>query len=681
MIIKKEKNTSVLCENGKTLPPIMYALSDFPAAGANTHYAYTNIQGFAQAGVNIVCANSELNLGWHKQGAYDSEAVISEIESVMDANPDARVFLRLHLAPPYWWLRDHPEECAVFRTEDGDVRGADNGEQDRLIRGDDGLSLRVSLASEKWKKEAGQRLKALLEDIKGTRAGRGLAAIHIASGMFGEWHAWGRCFADVSAPMKRSFKKFLEAKYECEERLRAAWHDSEVSFDSAEYKPEPFAPFDIGYFRDPTKSARVIDSQRANQKAVTDAILHFASIVKETSPELLCGTFYAYYLCTEDTGVIGAHLNVTEIQKSELIDFLCGPFCYMENRKPYGIPMQRTFLESNRLNGKLWLTEMDSFPLGVEKRSDGTAENFTTNVAMLRRDTLQPIFGGGGFWFYDHRLAPQIKVVREMGDVRSDIASIYRKRGWWQSPEMMSEISRIYSFAGEFIKRDFTSDADVLIIYDAEAKYYKYTPNPNDTEYALFDSVARCGVGYDCIYLSDLAACNTDKYKCIIFADCPNITPAMRATIKEKTSGKTRVFLHGCGFSDGEALSASALSLTVGINVEEKNGDLYINDKSAEAVSYSDDGRVSAARSENSFYVSAPYLDRETAKKIIAFSGAHAWCNSEEPVIASSGYVLTVCQHAGERKIFFRDGESITLHTESEYETAVIDTETKKRVL
>ena len=151
--------------------------------------------------------------------------------------------------------------------------------------------------------------------------------------------------------------------------------------------------------------------------------------------------------------------------------------------------------------------------------------------------------------------------------------------------------------------------------------------------------------------------------------------------IKEKSKGKACVFLHGCGFSDGESLSAEALSLSVGVNVDEKDGSLYINDKKAEVLSYFEDGRACAARVENSFYVSLPYLSRETAKRIIDYSGAHVWCDSGEPVIVSSGYALIVCQRAGDRKILFPDGESVTLHTDNEYETVVFDIVTKKRAL
>ena len=688
--VQNVKGSAKLCESGQELVPILYALSDFPGAAANTHYAYTNIQSFMREGIHLVCADSTLGVGWHKTRPYDPEAVIAEIEAVMDANPDARVFLRLHLNPPYWWLRDHPEECVVYRTEDGDIFGIDDGEQDRLIRGDDSTSLRVSLASKRWQTEAAEKLVMLLNAIKGTRAGRGLVAIQIAAGMFGEWHAWGRCVADVSHPMQENFKAYLEECYPDEQALRAAWADSCVSFDTARYSPEPFAPYDVGCFRDPSKSQRIIDSQKANQKAVTDAILHFAAVVKRTLPELLCGTFYGYYLCTEDTGVIGAHLNPVAIQDAEDIDFICGPYCYMENRKPEGVPMQRAFLESHRLRGKLWLTEMDQFPLGVEEQSGGTDEHFHTNVHLLRAATLQPIFGGGGFWFYDHRLVPHLSIARAMGDATSDIASLYRKRGWWNSPKMMAKIGEINGFAKKFSQREFRSDADVLIVFDAEAKYYRYTKSPNQTEYQLFEAVARCGVGYDCIYLSDLSLCEMERYRCIIFADCPNVTPEMRALIEKQTKGKLCVFLHGSGFCDGERLSVDAMSKTVGMEIgiardiqashTTPSPAFRVIDTDVEPITVLADGSISAAKKGSNVYISDSYLTKEQAKKVLKLSGAHVWCESDEPVIASSGYLMVVCQRANERAVHFPDGTDMMLRT-SGYETAVIDIGTKSRVL
>lgn len=685
--------------NNIPTPPILFALSDFPAAASNTHYAFKNIQNFKSQGINIVSADSDLNVGWHKVSPFDTEAITSEIESVLDANPDAKVLLRLHLNPPYWWLRDNPEECIVYRTEEGDFSGIDDGEQDRLIKNDDKMHLRASIASEKWICEASENLTLLLEKLKGTRARSGLVAIQLAYGMFGEWHAFGRSIADVSEPMKAHFKEYLKNKYKTKASLRKAWKDEDVDFETAEYHPEKFQPVDDGAFRDPSRSVRVIDSQMSNQTAVTDAILRFARVVKSTDPELLCGTFYGYYLCTADTAVIGAHLNPTPIYESSDIDFICGPFCYMDNRLPDGVPMQRAFLESHRLHGKLWLTEMDQFPLGVEEVSGGTKENFDTNVAVLRVNALQPIFGGHGFWYYDHRLVPSLEIMKKMGAVVGDVSSIYRKRGWWDSPEMMNEIGKIQEFAGEFIKRKYTTDADVLIVYDEEAKYYHTVSDSDSVEYKLFSEFATCGVAYDCIYLSDLELCQIKKYKCIIFADCPNIDAKKQTLIDKIRENITCVFLHGFGYSDGKHLSCKASSRACGVEIRRTeanyiSSDFFdrvaldsniapafcITDKSAEPLAYFDNGTVAAAKKNNCVYISMNYIPGGLAKRIFRDSGVHIWCDSGDSIIAASGCVLIKCHNSGVRNLKLPGGGEIQIISEG-VETRVYEVKTQKRLL
>ncbi|MBQ6803611.1 MAG: hypothetical protein IJP04_03040, partial [Clostridia bacterium] len=125
--ISKWGNKPTLFVDGKKTAPVLYALSDFPAAAANTAYAQKNIAAFAKAGVNLVAADIGLHLGWRKTEPFDTDGLIAELSAVLDANPNARILLRLHMNPPYWWMRDHPEECIVYRTEKGDLPGIDNG--------------------------------------------------------------------------------------------------------------------------------------------------------------------------------------------------------------------------------------------------------------------------------------------------------------------------------------------------------------------------------------------------------------------------------------------------------------------------------------------------------------------------------------------------------------------------
>ncbi len=100
--------------DGRKTVPILYGLSDIPASGSNTAQAQRNIRLFAEQGVNLVTADTGLHLGWHKASPFETEPLREEIAGVLDANPGAGVILRLHLNPPYWWMRDFPEETVRY---------------------------------------------------------------------------------------------------------------------------------------------------------------------------------------------------------------------------------------------------------------------------------------------------------------------------------------------------------------------------------------------------------------------------------------------------------------------------------------------------------------------------------------------------------------------------------------
>ena len=105
--------------DGKSVLPIVYALSDFPGAKSNTVYAQRNIRNFGDAGINIVALDTDLRLGWRKGIPFDPEPLIAEISDAMEANPNAKFIIRLHVNAPYWWCKDNLDECVVYRTPEG----------------------------------------------------------------------------------------------------------------------------------------------------------------------------------------------------------------------------------------------------------------------------------------------------------------------------------------------------------------------------------------------------------------------------------------------------------------------------------------------------------------------------------------------------------------------------------
>ena len=375
-----------------------------PASNSGTAYAQRNIKLFANAGIRLVNIDVNLCTGWHKETEFDPSSVLAEISNVCDAVIDAKVLVRLHVNPPYWWLKDNPDECVVYRTNHGDVSGIDDGESDRLIRNDASHHLRASLASQRWINDACEKLRILCSAIKARPEFDMLLGIQIACGIFGEWHQWG---TDVSKPMKEYFKNYLYKKYKTEFALQNAWNNADVTFDTAEFHPEISQGGDDGFFRNPVKSQNIIDSQECIQTCAPNAILCFCRIVKDTLPGKLAGTFYGYYFGVGRSNTpIGGHLMPQMLYNSKgAIDFLCGPFCYLDNRRTDGMPMQRGLLESARLHKISWLTEMDQHPECVPELG-GDIKNTASTIATLRRNVLQPLCARQGLWYYDHRVIP-----------------------------------------------------------------------------------------------------------------------------------------------------------------------------------------------------------------------------------------------------------------------------------
>ena len=69
--IRQMSGKPTLYVNDQCTAPVLYALSDFPGAAANTAYAQKNIAAFAQAGVRLVAADMGLHISWRKTTGFE----------------------------------------------------------------------------------------------------------------------------------------------------------------------------------------------------------------------------------------------------------------------------------------------------------------------------------------------------------------------------------------------------------------------------------------------------------------------------------------------------------------------------------------------------------------------------------------------------------------------------------
>ena len=357
--------------------------------------------------------------------------------------------------------------------------------------------------------------------------------------------------------------------------------------------------------------------------------------------------------------------------------------------------MQRGLLESSRLRGMLWLTEMDQHPVGTEKYIGGDPDKFDETVSVLYRETLKPLLSGMGFWYYDHRIIPQLIAPDSKN---ASAGSIYRKNGWWDTPELMQEISKIQSFAKRLTTMPYKSNADVLLVYDTDSYYYR--SNVIDAGYDLHEVLGRLGTVFDCIYKKELEVCDISSYKCVIFVNCNMVTKDERNRIQELTKGKMTIYLCGYGYCDGISLSESNISNATGMNIEKISNvkcikicdgeetieipdDLAplfkVTDTAAIPLAYYENGTVAAAKKGDSVFISLHTIPRVFAHKLLSYANVRFWCDSNEPVIAGFDYVALNCQKSGKRTLYFPNGRKTEIITDG-FATLVYDVNTGERV-
>ena len=645
-----ENNAPRLYINGKCTAPVFYGLSDIHASRSYTEQAQRNIAYFAEAGVHLVQVDCELRACFREDAPEKAwiDPVVKEVAGAIRANSQAAVIIRLHMNAPVWWMQSHRDELNVLYNCDP----LDEGHAERLIGKDLECVQRVSLASEKWKKDMGNMLASLCEQLQETPEGDNIIGIQVACGVFGEWHQWGfwEYDPDYSQPMQQYFRRFLKKRYGSDAALQKAWNDPACTLDTATIpEPEKRAKGDCGVFRDPQHSQAVIDSLQALQSAGPDAIIHFASIIKKCwKRDILTGSFYGYFFTIGVRAAVGGHLEVHKLLEHPDIDYLSAPFSYHPvNRKCGGPGISRSLLESIRLNRKLWLTEMDQPPENeAEFPGGGDPALRPRTIALLRRNTLEPLSRGMGFWFYDHRIVPG--------------GSLYEKVGWWEAEDLRQEIAQLQQMASEWAGKPYTPSADVLLVFDTEMFYHISCGEKDNKRFddpALFDivlAVSRSGAAFDSIYLKDLEKAELDRYKTVIFAGTPLLTDEQKELISRRLKNNKRhlVWCYAPGFSNGKTLDVNFISELTGLAVSETGAE-----NPALAPAFAADEANRTFDDWSSWYFPSGRFETEEIREIFECAGVHIYSKDFEDVIVGNFGTAIHTAHGGKGTVCLRNGE------------------------
>lgn len=726
--VKMRNNRPTIYVNEKPVNPLMYALVHRRFSWDDI--VQENIEKFGRdADIKLIQVDLFLDDIWRPDGSITLDTTLRQLGGVLKVIPDAGIFIRLHVNAPRWWQARHPEESIDY----GNTQATGKGVYEQTWMRDDLSNVsRFSLASEKWRASASDAVQRFCKELAGTREGNALIGIQVASGVYGEWHYFGflENDPDLSRPMTDYFRGWLKKKYKTDNALRKAWGKGDVSLASAKVPGTEERNFTrFGVFRDPGTERNVIDYFEAQHAVVAEDILHFCKIVKESWPRpIITGSFYGYFYSMFTRDAAGGHLAIDTVLRSPYIDFLAGPQAYYPAPEATGDPYRsRGLLESVRLNGKLWLEEMDQKPpFFKEKDKNNYSKSVKESIALTRRNMMFTATKGMGMWFYDFGL-PSGGAQRRVGT------------GFWNQPDVLEDIRKVKAVFDKNLERKHTSDADVLMVYDTRS-FFALVSQTKKTNIAniLVNWTAlntmKAGVVFDAAYLSDLDKVDLSRYKVVVFNNTFVVNPSERQFIREKVmqEGREVIWLYAPGYSDGEKLDVRLMSELIGINMVEASSTTLpaikmaipsgrpstydvrnpltasssstvlpryhfadhdspyqplfeVDDAAAVSLGiYESSNRPAIAKKELSastaWYVGLPAYEPELMKQLLQDTKAHIFSTDDVVVYSGSGLMSVHTKHGGIKNITLKNGKLVQLNMD-ENSTFILDNETGEVIL
>lgn len=611
-------------------------------------------QAFHAVGVDTFTFSSPayyLHPGWVDEGKYDYTEFDAIMLRLLDANPNARCVPRIFVAAPKWWLDKYPEECCTYATG---VGWQDNGW---------GGTRHESFASTRWREDSGEAFRRFVAHIMQAPYSDRVIGIHVINGIYGEWHAWSATdVPDTSEPMRRALVRYVKERYRGDvDALRRAWGEPTLEFDTVAISTlEERRTGDLGMFRDPARSRKVVDYYECFHGETATAIDHFCSVVKEASGgRLLTCVFYSY-APDLDWPQEGDHRAAARVHRFDSVDLMASPHSYC--RRQLGDDgLFRNFPASVALHGKLFLDEADDRTYLARDPSFTHVKTAAESLEVIRREFANAVTHGTGLWYMD-----------QQGD-------------WFHDESLMADIGRLKRWGDVSMTLPRESVGEVAVISALESEFYLCgrDSGKNHVTGPLYitqiGELCRSGAPFDWYLIEDLAEGLIPPHKVYVFLDCFYLDPAQRAAIEAlKSSGNALVWFYAPGYVSHDALSLAAMEQLTGLAFEQhdtgvlqaKSTGLYAGasltfgvgneqspvfvprDPAAAVAATWADGADPAVVSKDcgtwtSVYCGVPQLPAPMLHEVFRRAGVHLYCDSGDNLSANASWVALHTASAG----------------------------------
>ena len=623
---------------------------------------------------------------WLEDGSIDYDVFDSVIYDTLGSNSNALAMVNFGMFAPPWWLEENPDH--VITSHDGT----------KYIKSDD-----ASFASEKFREEAGEVLRQLIQHMKEQSYYNRIYGIKITGGHTYEWMTWGTgdgYAPDYSKISQEGFRKYLKNKYGTVDALREAWGNSSVTFENASAPKwtEKTASSNVyvGSVEGQNYPRNMIDWNLFLNDASADTFLYYCQIAKEeTDNKLIVGGYNGYLWTNNSYDAQGkAHTAFQRVLQSEYVDWVASPIAYNE-RLLGESNTYMTLTDAVQEYGKMYIAEEDNRTClsnvyaGASWDASwdfqvGQTRTLADTILQAKRDFANAMINGNGLWQYD------------MYGGWLDDDQIY---------EYLSDAKAEYDFS-VYVDRDTRNEVAVFVGDET----YAYMTAGTMTGYSLFEPMLMeqrkhlgvMGAGYDTYNMSALLDGKVSPHKLNIILSPFEITDEMQRAINKylKVNDQYVVWVYLPGISDGESYSLANVEKATGfqIGVEEKTaglqvkiadvdhpltegiqGDIYggsqpnltspfaylKNTSGATVLGYLMDGGAAGLAVKDmgdwtSVYSAAPCLDVGLLRNLLKVSGCHIYDENEDDVIYNNNhYVAVHSDTAGVRTITLPENHSI----------------------
>ncbi|NQU96718.1 MAG: beta-galactosidase, partial [Chloroflexi bacterium] len=474
----------------------------------------------------------QLRQAWKEDGRYDWSEMDRYLCKLAALDPNGRLHGRFRFDAPEWWIQRHPEQMVHVRQVGGATQRTNV----------------VSFASKLYWDEAEKAARDLVRFCDEHPEGWRFVGLRYSGGVC-EWYPhWGAGYSDYSPAFLEGFREWLRSRYGTVEKLRAAWKQDAVDFETADLpSPEERLRGDFYEFYDPAKGLCRQDFLVYSSESVTRLIERLARAFKEASRGRILtrtpsgyqpgGRGFRYHT--------GPHADFATVLKCPWLDSFFMPNDY-RGRGVNGFTGFEIPIASVLLHGKTYITEIDDRTHHVDSFLFGATSTPWQTAQALKRTVAAALCQASGVEFKDWGA------------------------GWFEDDETMPVIKRLNEIAQESVRHDRTQTAEIAVIV-----------NPRSTCHVRDDSLLydtlnnqqmhlcypRIGAPHDRLMVDDLDRAR--DYKLYIVQDALYLTDAQRRLIRDNVfaKGHTVLWIYAPGVVGERSVGVENISELVGMRI------------------------------------------------------------------------------------------------------------------